>query len=672
MADEVQELSQSIHHNLLIGMRPRTVPLPQAQQQQRFTLFAKPQDNSVRMKLEFGDEKRMALFNKPVMLDTVRSHVFTTFGQPLDIYYYNTEHQDHQLIGCQGDLDEAVSTHQSQSHAPNMRIVLSPYHSNQWSLSPPFPSPTSPIDEQSPPSPSPADFSMENDHRTRISARSTSEPYAYLKEQESAFIASPDPFRTFPGHSEHQRSTSPPPWFIAEPHVPPAPKDYQEGGKFIPEVEDGHPGVEQHFAPPSPEPSVKSIPSTPSEFTYDSRSPPDSLSWSNEMQQRNGPHLYDGIEGMYTPDEDDLASMQTRTYPRERQRATSMEISQDQKSLYRTYPLNDPKLLNHRKSKNLAHSQMMAALHTSSGGSSSESLGKRTSESELALQNLAHLNVPNNITAPTNWRKGKLLGSGAFGQVFICHDQDTGRELAVKMVDIDHIDHGQPTTESLHMQREVRSFETELQLLKNLRHERIVTYFGTDRGDGKLCIFMEFMPGGSVYQHLRDTGALTETLTRKYTRQILEGVAYLHDNKIVHRDIKGANILRDSNGNIKLADFGASKRLQTIRSGRAGGLKSVQGTPYWMAPEVIKGEAYTEKADIWSMGATVVEMLKCHPPWYEYEPTAAMFKIVTEETRPNLPPHCSEHAEHFLRLCFIKDKSQRPSALELLDTSFVS
>lgn len=67
---------------------------------------------------------------------------------------------------------------------------------------------------------------------------------------------------------------------------------------------------------------------------------------------------------------------------------------------------------------------------------------------------------------------------------------------------------------------------------------------------------------GSVYQHLRDTGALNEMLTRKYTRQILEGIAYLHDNRIVHRDIKGANILRDSNGNVKLADFGASKRLQ--------------------------------------------------------------------------------------------------------------
>ena len=75
-----------------------------------------------------------------------------------------------------------------------------------------------------------------------------------------------------------------------------------------------------------------------------------------------------------------------------------------------------------------------------------------------------------------------------------------------------------------------------------------------------VCIVLQ----GSVYQHLRDTGALNEILTRKYTKQILEGVAYLHDNRIVHRDIKGANILRDSHGNVKLADFGASKRLQVI------------------------------------------------------------------------------------------------------------
>lgn len=138
------------------------------------------------------------------------------------------------------------------------------------------------------------------------------------------------------------------------------------------------------------------------------------------------------------------------------------------------------------------------------------------------------------------------------------------------------------------------------------------------------CVFMDAhscfsqLLQGSIYQHLKNTGALSEPLTRRYTRQILEGVAFLHGMKIVHRDIKGcrclkwkfynymydlgffagANILRDSNGNVKLADFGASKRLQTIRSGV--GMKSVHGTPYWMAPEVIKGDdPYTFKADIW-------------------------------------------------------------------------
>lgn len=117
---------------------------------------------------------------------------------------------------------------------------------------------------------------------------------------------------------------------------------------------------------------------------------------------------------------------------------------------------------------------------------------------------------------------------------------------------------------------------------------------------------------------MKDVGPLGVSLVKKYTRQILEGVAYLHEMKIVHRDIKGswllashqctctvgANILCDGNGNVKLADFGASKRLQTIRSGV--GFKSVHGTPYWMAPEVIKGDdPYTFQADIWCVRVSV-------------------------------------------------------------------
>uniref|UniRef100_A0A673SRH0 mitogen-activated protein kinase kinase kinase n=1 Tax=Suricata suricatta TaxID=37032 RepID=A0A673SRH0_SURSU len=221
--------------------------------------------------------------------------------------------------------------------------------------------------------------------------------------------------------------------------------------------------------------------------------------------------------------------------------------------------------------------------------------------------------------APTNWRLGKLLGQGAFGRVYLCYDVDTGRELAVKQVQFDP---DSPETSK-----------------------------------------------GSIKDQLKAYGALTENVTRKYTRQILEGVHYLHSNMIVHRDIKGANILRDSTGNVKLGDFGASKRLQTICLSGTG-MKSVTGTPYWMSPEVISGEGYGRKADIWSVGCTVVEMLTEKPPWAEFEAMAAIFKIATQPTNPKLPPHVSDYTRDFLKRIFIEAKL-RPSADELLRHMFV-
>uniref|UniRef100_A0A8D0HIC8 Mitogen-activated protein kinase kinase kinase 2 n=1 Tax=Sphenodon punctatus TaxID=8508 RepID=A0A8D0HIC8_SPHPU len=229
--------------------------------------------------------------------------------------------------------------------------------------------------------------------------------------------------------------------------------------------------------------------------------------------------------------------------------------------------------------------------------------------------------------APTNWRLGKLLGQGAFGRVSLCYDADTGRELAVKQVQFDP---DSPETSK------VRESGRELTVLPN--------------------------------DQLKAYGALTENVTRRYTRQILEGVHYLHSNMIVHRDIKGANILRDSAGNVKLGDFGASKRLQTICLSGTG-MKSVTGTPYWMSPEVISGEGYGRKADIWSVGCTVVEMLTEKPPWAEFEAMAAIFKIATQPTNPQLPPHVSNHGRDFLKRIFIEAKL-RPSADELLRHTF--
>ncbi|MEE6520580.1 hypothetical protein FKM82_018482, partial [Ascaphus truei] len=264
--------------------------------------------------------------------------------------------------------------------------------------------------------------------------------------------------------------------------------------------------------------------------------------------------------------------------------------------------------------------------------------------------------------APSNWRLGKLLGQGAFGRVYLCYDADTGRELAVKQVQFD--------PDSPETSKEVNALECEIQLLKNLLHERIVQYYGClrDSQERTLSIFMEYMPGGSIKDQLKAYGALTENVTRKYTRQILEGVHYLHSNMIVHRDIKGANILRDSSGNVKLGDFGASKRLQTICLSGTG-MKSVTGTPYWMSPEVISGEGYGRKADIWSVGCTVVEMLTEKPPWAEFEAMAAIFKIATQSTNPQLPAHVSEHSRDFIKRIFVEAKL-RPSAEELLRHTF--
>lgn len=177
---------------------------------------------------------------------------------------------------------------------------------------------------------------------------------------------------------------------------------------------------------------------------------------------------------------------------------------------------------------------------------------------------------------PARWKRGRRLGTGAFGTVYLCHNIDTGREVAVKQVQFGSL--------GAEMKREVESLQKEIELLKNIEHERIVSYIGIHSCDGILSIMMEYMAGGSVHGYLEENGPLTERLTRKYTQQILEGLQYLHSQRIIHRDVKGANILRDPHGNVKLADFGASRRLQTIRS--LSCLKSVHGTPYWMSPEV--------------------------------------------------------------------------------------
>ena len=180
------------------------------------------------------------------------------------------------------------------------------------------------------------------------------------------------------------------------------------------------------------------------------------------------------------------------------------------------------------------------------------------------------------------------------------------------------------------------------------------------------------MPGGSIASLLTRFGAFAEKLVAVYTRQILEGLHYLHTHHIMHRDIKGANILVDNAGCVKLADFGASRRLADLVTMESG-CKSVKGTPYWMAPEVIKQTGHGRQADIWSVACTVIEMATAKPPWSDFTtPVSAMFHIASAKGPPPLPAHISHEARDFLLLCFNRVPKERPNAGRLLQHPFIT
>uniref|UniRef100_A0A8V5GDG5 Mitogen-activated protein kinase kinase kinase 19 n=1 Tax=Melopsittacus undulatus TaxID=13146 RepID=A0A8V5GDG5_MELUD len=212
-------------------------------------------------------------------------------------------------------------------------------------------------------------------------------------------------------------------------------------------------------------------------------------------------------------------------------------------------------------------------------------------------------------------------GKGAYGTVY-CGLTSQGQLIAVKQLVLDTSD--QVTTE-----KEYQKFHEEVDLLKTLKHINIVTYLGTCLEDNILSIFMEFVPGGSISSIIHRFGPLPEIVLCKYTKQILQGVAYLHDNCVVHRDIKGNNVMLMPNGIVKLIDFGCARRLAwvSLSGTQSEMLKSVHGTPYWMAPEVINESGYGRKSDIWSIGCTVFEMATGKPPLASMDRIAAMFYI---------------------------------------------
>ncbi|KAK9812977.1 hypothetical protein WJX72_006759 [[Myrmecia] bisecta] len=283
---------------------------------------------------------------------------------------------------------------------------------------------------------------------------------------------------------------------------------------------------------------------------------------------------------------------------------------------------------------------------------------------EMRANQLFHQSVEVE-TGDVHWTKGELLGEGAYGKVFVGLNQQNGELMAVKEMIL------AGTKNSPEQRVQLESLEREISLYRNIQHRHVVGYIAAhmDFEASKLYIFLEYVPGGSIATMLERFGAFSEQLVANYTRQLLLGLEYLHGCKVIHRDVKGANVLVTRDGRVKLADFGASKAYHETTV--TDGMKSIRGSVYWMAPEMLKGVGYGRRADIWSVGCTVIEMLTGKHPWPDLDNHwSAMFAIAKTESGPPLPDNISDDCRDFLQRCLKHDPRERPTATELLQHAF--
>ncbi|KAI8325901.1 Pkinase-domain-containing protein [Martensiomyces pterosporus] len=253
------------------------------------------------------------------------------------------------------------------------------------------------------------------------------------------------------------------------------------------------------------------------------------------------------------------------------------------------------------------------------------------------------------------YSKVRKIGQGASGNVYMAKSIITGKMVAIKQMDLSK----QPRKELL---------VNEIMVMKESTHPNIVNYIESFLlNSSDLWVVMEYMEGGALTDVI-DNNQMNESQIATVCREVCKGLSHLHKQNIIHRDIKSDNVLLGVDGSVKITDFGFCAKLSEQRSKRA----TMVGTPYWMAPEVVKQKPYGPKVDVWSLGIMVIEMIESEPPYLDEEPLKALYLIATNGT-PALknPEKLSRDLKGFLAECLCVDVQSRATMEELLTQEFL-